>query len=320
MANLEQFIKQISWKFPKGYPDMNNEADKKLLFELFEAEVQKTKPDSLYDKVIAKALTGDENGEFPQASKVYKVGQDVNLTGEDEKIFKKLYPITPPKTGKEIGTAGTKGSGNGEIAMHWLLSRGHTVVDSRKLDSPDLLIDGSIGVEVKAYEETRMTLGRYGSDQANINILGVVFGVSTLVSSFEGTKRTASPMTFNTDELKIAFKHMADFDKSDLRAVSGEYPILKNIYDNIDFVKQQLNIDEITPEHGTAEMMRRLLITKFSKKPGLGGYIANVNEEGSIKYTQITEESIKGFSDEQLLKGVSTNQASILINTSTLFP
>lgn len=319
MDKLEKFIKEVSWKFPKGYPDMESEADRKLLFELFEAEAQQQKPKNLYDKIIAKTLTGNEDGEIPQPSKIYQIGQNVNLTGADEDVFRKLYPIAPPKVGKEIGTAGSKGSGYGEIAMHWLLSRGHTVSDTRGLDKPDLTVDGNIGLEVKAYEEVRMTLGRYGSDQDNINILAVVFGVSTLVSTFEGKKRTASTMTFNTSELQGAFKHLSDFDKSDLREASKDYPILQNIYDNIDYVKQQLNVDEITPEHGTAEMIRRLLLTKFAKKPGIGGYMVNVNEGGSIKYTQITQELINSLSDKQLLTGVSTNQGAIIIDTSILF-
>lgn len=321
MDILEKFIRQVSYKFPKGYPDMNNEADRKLLFELFEAQAaQAPKNASVYDKVIAKALTGDENGEVPQPSQVYEIGKDVNLSGEDEKIFSKLYPISPPKSGKDIDSAGSKGSGNGEIAMYWLLSKGHTVEDTRGSDNPDLLVDGSIGLEVKAYETTKMTLGRYGSDKDNIAILGVVFGVSTLVSTFQGGKRTAGTMTFNTTELLEAFKHMSDFDQSDLRNIADQYSVIKNIYNNIDTVKKALHIEgEITPKHGTAEMLRRLLTSKLSKKPGIGGYLVNVNQKGNIKYTQITEDLINELSDEQLLKGVSTNQGALNILTNTLF-
>jgi len=321
MDILEKFIRQVSYKFPKGYPDMNNEADRKLLFELFEAQAaQAPKNASVYDKVIAKALTGDENGEVPQPSQVYEIGKDINLSGEDEKIFSKLYPISPPKSGKDIDSAGSKGSGNGEIAMYWLLSKGHTVEDTRGSDNPDLLIDGTTGLEVKAYETTKMTLGRYGSDKDNIAILGVVFGVSTLVSTFQGGKRTAGTMTFNTTELLEAFKHMSDFDQSDLRNIADQYSVIKNIYNNIDTVKKALHIEgEITPKHGTAEMLRRLLTSKLSKKPGIGGYLVNVNQKGNIKYTQITEDLINELSDEQLLKGVSTNQGALNILTNTLF-
>ena len=324
MDTLEQFIRRISYKFPKGYPDINNEADKKLLFELFEAETEAAPKDkSQYDRIIAKALTGNPDGEIPQPSRVYIVGEpkNENLTGEDEKIFSELYPISPPKSQKDIDSAGSKGSGNGEIAMYWLLSRGHTVEDSRGSDNPDLIIDGKTGLEVKAYETTGMTLGRYGSDKDNIAILGVVFGVSTLVGTFQGAKRTAGTMTFNTDELLEAFKRLSDFDQSDLRKIASQYALIKNIYDNIDAVKKALNIEgEITPKHGTAEMLRRLITTKLKKKPGIGGYLVNVNQKGNIKYTQITSELLEGLSDEQLLEGVSTNQGALNIITNTLFP
>lgn len=322
MDILEKFIRQVSYKFPKGYPDLDDEADKRLLFELFEADTQTAPKDkSIYDRIIAKVLTGDQNGEIPQPSKVYTVGQNVNLSGEDERIFSKLYPISPPKSGKEFDSAGSKGSGNGEIGIYWLLSRGHKVEDTRGSDNPDLVVDGSIGLEVKAYDATTITLGRYGSDKDNIAILGVVFGISALVGTFQGGKRTAGTMTFNTPELLEAFNRLSDFDQSDLREIAGEYALIQNIYNNIDSVKKALFIqDQITPEHGTAEMLRRLIGTKLAKKPGIGGYIVNVSQKGSIKYTQITQDTIDNLSDEQLLKGVSTNQGALNIITNTLFP
>jgi len=36
MDIVEKFIRQISYKFPKGYPDMNNEQDVVLLNSLLE--------------------------------------------------------------------------------------------------------------------------------------------------------------------------------------------------------------------------------------------------------------------------------------------
>lgn len=320
MDILEKFIRQVSYKFPKGYPDLNDEADKKLLFELFEAEgAAAAKDKSIYSRIVAKVLTGEEDGEIPQPSRVYTVGQNVNLTGEDERVFSKLYPISPPKSGKEFDSAGSKGSGNGEIAMYWLLSRGHSVQDSRGSENPDLIVDGS-GLEVKAYDTTTVTLGRYGSDKDNIAILGVIFGISSLVGTFQGAKRTAGTMTFNTKELLEAFERVSDFDQSDLRDIAGEYALIQNIYNNIDSVKEALNIkDKITPEHGTAEMLRRLVATKLAKKPGIGGYLVNVSQKGSIKYIQVTQDLIDNLSDDQLLKGVSTNQGALNIIPNTLF-
>ena len=39
MDIFEQFIRDNCWKFPKGYPDINNSEDKRLLFKLLE-EIQ----------------------------------------------------------------------------------------------------------------------------------------------------------------------------------------------------------------------------------------------------------------------------------------
>ena len=35
MDTLDKFFLNYSYKFPKGYPDMNDPNDKKLLFEIF---------------------------------------------------------------------------------------------------------------------------------------------------------------------------------------------------------------------------------------------------------------------------------------------
>jgi hypothetical protein len=323
MDILEKFIRQVSYKFPKGYPDLNDEADKKLLFELFEAETEAApKERSQYDRIIAKVLTGDENGEIPQPSRVYTLGEPENLTGEDEKIFSELYPITPPKGGKDISSAGSKGSGNGEIAMYWLLSKGHTVEDGRGSDSPDLIVDGNTGLEVKAYETTTVTLGRYGSDQDSMAILGVIFGIANIVGTFKGDKRTASPTTFNTAELEEAFKRMSDFSDSKLRELRKEYVIIDNIFTNIDKVAEvlDLNKENLEPRHATASTLRQLLRTKLAKKPGIGDYIVNVTQKGSIKYLRITEDLLEKLTDDQLLKGISTNQGALNIIPNTLFP
>ena len=322
MDILEKFIRQVSYKFPKGYPDLDNEADKKLLFELFEAETETTPKDrSIYDRIIAKVLTGTEDGEIPEPSRVYTVGKPVNLSGEDEQIFFKLYPISPPKSDKGIDSAGSKGSGNGEIAMYWLLSKGHTVEDSRGRDNPDLIVDGK-GLEVKAYESTTVTLGRYGSDRDSLAILGVIFGISNLVGTFKGDKRTVSPQTFNTEELEEAFKRMSDFSDSKLREIRKEYPIIESIFVNIDKVLEALGLDKekLNPRHATAFTLKQLLKTKLAKKPGIGGYIVNVTQKGSIEYVGITEDFLKSLSDDQLIKGVSTNQGALNIIPNTLFP
>ena len=60
MDSIEKFIRQVSYKFPKGYPDMNNEQDIQLLNTLLEGldinkQKKKEKPD--YDSEILNLLT-----------------------------------------------------------------------------------------------------------------------------------------------------------------------------------------------------------------------------------------------------------------------
>ena len=39
MDGLDSFLQSISYKFPKGYPDINDEGDKIMLFELIEQQL-----------------------------------------------------------------------------------------------------------------------------------------------------------------------------------------------------------------------------------------------------------------------------------------
>jgi hypothetical protein len=59
MNPFDKFLKRVSWKFPKGYPDMNNEQDKKLLFEMAH---------SILGKVEEEVKQGYKIGEFTTPS------------------------------------------------------------------------------------------------------------------------------------------------------------------------------------------------------------------------------------------------------------
>ena len=59
MNLIEKFIRRVSWKFPKGYPDMSDPKDKELLFKLLE-EIQIP---------ISEVAKDDYNLLFPEARK-----------------------------------------------------------------------------------------------------------------------------------------------------------------------------------------------------------------------------------------------------------
>lgn len=63
MDPIDKFLKQYSYKFPKGYPDMKNEQDillmEKLLKEL-NINLNEAGSSEVYNKIIEKKL-----GSFP---------------------------------------------------------------------------------------------------------------------------------------------------------------------------------------------------------------------------------------------------------------
>jgi|LakMenEpi03Aug12_release.lakeMendotaPanAssembly.Ray.scaffolds.fasta_scaffold05992_27 hypothetical protein len=63
MNPFDKFLKRVSWKFPKGYPDMKNEQDKKLLFEMAYSILGEVE-----DEVEDKTKYGYKIGEFTTPS------------------------------------------------------------------------------------------------------------------------------------------------------------------------------------------------------------------------------------------------------------
>jgi hypothetical protein len=114
MDSLDLFFKKYAYKFPKGYPDLTNEQDINLLADLLKnvgVDLTEDGFSDSYNSIITKKF-----GSYPTPQGDYTLGTNVNLSGEDGKIFKELYPISPPKKGS-TEDIGSKGSGNGEIAM-----------------------------------------------------------------------------------------------------------------------------------------------------------------------------------------------------------
>jgi hypothetical protein len=321
MDVLDKFFKKYSYKFPKGYPDMNNEQDV-LLLELILGElgVNSLNEEGLstsYNSLITKKL-----GNLPIPQGDYELGVNVNVNGEDAGIFKQLYPIAPSKKGS-TDDIGSKGSGHGEVALYWLLSKNHNVQDNRKGGAADLLVD-NIGVEVKAYDSKAMTLGRFGSDTENIKLLNTIFGLYSLITTLEdksSDKNKLSALNFNATTLTAAFKEVEKFSKEeDLRKLN--YPLIQNIFSNIDSVLKALEItpQNFQPEQATANLLKKLLKTKLEIKPGYNGYIANVDKDGKVIYHFITETKIDNLKPETINKYVSANGGALVIFPDELFP
>ena len=326
MTVIDKILNEWAYRCSDGVVDVNNPKKKAILDEILkEFNIDETniisEGDETYDKVIKNALKVEE---IPQVQDSYELGRDTNVNGEDAKIFKALYSVAPPKKGKEIDTAGSKGTGNGEISMYWLFNYqpGHTAQGTQGGGKPDLNIDG-VGVEVKAYDSSRITLGRFASDKANIDLLNTLFGLDALVSTIdktEGKDKKASSLNFSRSDISRAFNTLQDFSgNADLRELATKYPLINSIYSKVDGLIQQLGLQSnFTAVDAAGTLLKRILITKFREKPGFGGYIVNVSENGDLKYTQITEDKVKKIDNEKVLENTFINQGSIIINPEEL--
>lgn len=323
MDNLDKFIKSVAWKFPKGYPDMNDSKDRAMLFELAENLIGEDiiqEAQMEYNERIRKALDLKGDEKIPTCNTPLSLGDDFNLGGEDERIWKRLYSTLPLKKDSEIPTAG---AGKGEIATYWAFEYNvnrHNVTDSRKGEDPDLTING-IGCEIKSYDTSNITLGKFAGDKENVILLNKVFGILSLFSEFdENSQITVNPGNFKAMDVVPAFDIMASFEKNkSLRDID----IFEPLYKSIDSLYAKLEISpDATAKEGAAKLLKRVLSNKLYKKPRMGkdiGYILNVSENGLGKFYLINDAIIDTLDDERILDGIYVASSELGMNFSKLF-
>jgi len=345
MDILEKIIRENCWKFDKGYPDMDIPKDVALLNEIVEGYKYKIKEDEeeveidvdvktsipsggseTYNDTIRYAIYGEDYKDKPipkpKSKYPYKNSTfSIVVSSADKKIFDLLYKVKPPKAGKDIGSAGSLGVGNGEIALYWLyqFSDSAKVTEGRAGDDPDLYFNNQ-GVEVKSWTKNTglQGLGRFGADKENLSLLSLIFGFSALVSVFDGESelpKTINPTNFRGFRLTAAMEKVKEF-KSLLNKNSNlvdEYPLFKNIQSNVDRVYSTLNLeDSDSPKDMGRKMAIQLLKPKLDRKPGDGSHVANVMDNGDIKFFQINFDELKN--SEELMKDFEVKQSAISIN------
>tara|TARA_R110001592_G_scaffold161469_1_gene394091 strand:+ start:111 stop:1094 length:984 start_codon:yes stop_codon:yes gene_type:complete len=326
MDNITKYLNRISYKFPKGYPDMNNDQDIKLLMSLVENKINKNtilkESSEVYDNTIKRALKVEE---IPRSKNKYpfpgKGGSTFNITvkSDDMPTFKALYGVAPPKKGQSEGQ--TKGVGNGEIALYWLYNfsdSGIEVSEGRAGDDPDLYFNGT-GVEVKAYGKPVIGLGRFGADKENLGLLSVIFGINALSKALggEGTTRTVNPTNFKGSDLVPALQQVLDLEEiDDLSSLASKYLIFKTIQNNVAVVNKALN-DPTNAIEAAIAMSFQLLDSKLGRKPGDGGFLADVLGNGDIKFYGIDLNKLR--TSEDLLNNFGSKQSSLYLNFGALF-
>ena len=350
MGIFNKFFTKFAYKFDKGYPDMNNAQDVALLESLLsnlleeeeidikikdEEEVETKEETSSevppggsdsYNNTIRYAIYGEkyENKPIPTPSKKYPYENGTfttSVASSDKELFTKLYPVKPPKVGKEIGSAGSLAVGNGEIALYWLyqFSKSAQVTEGREGDDPDLKFNGN-GVEVKSWDKHvgMHGLGRFGADKENLQLLSIIFGfnaIASVLGNGEKLSKTVNPTNFNGSQLVDAMKMVSEFKEiiSNSSSLIDQYPLFKNIKDSTDLVYSKLGIsDGDSPEIMARKMAISLLEPKLKRKPGNGNHLVNVKSNGDMKFFQIDFDKLKN--SEDLLTDFVVKQSAIGIN------
>jgi hypothetical protein len=272
-----------------------------------EREEESYSGDSQYDAVIRVHLGLDKNTPIPKAKGTYewpgRGGSTFNIQvgGEDLKYWKDFWTLTPPKAGAEIGTT-SKGSGDGEISLYWLYqySNSAEVKGTQGSDNPDLEFDG-VGVEVKAYGKmahaSAKGLGRFSSDKPQLDALGILLGFQKLIVALEPKASgkfpaDISPNNFHAHQLVGAFEVLQQLLDVDLDALGKEYSLFNDIKTRLDSLKAKIG-EWDSPEDGARKMTVYFMSPKVGRKPGDGGFLVNVKDNGSCRFW--------GFSTEKLI-------------------
>jgi hypothetical protein len=278
-----------------------------------------TEGDETYDAVL-KHYLGDKP--IPRVENTYawpgRGGSTFNIQvkGNDLKHWKDFWELAPPVKGKEIGTS-SKGTGNGEVALYWLYQHGGApgvdVKGTQGADNPDLEFN-KVGVEVKAFgkaHEKAKGLGRWSQDKDQLDALGILFGFQKLVSTLQPKASgklppDISPNNFKGFQLKAAFDQLAKLKGVNLEDLGKEYPIFLDIKDRLDSLAAK--IGDWDPED-TEDAARRMAVyfisPKVGRKPGDGGFLTHVKEDGDCRFWQFDVEKLKNHPDLIGRKGQS---------------
>jgi hypothetical protein len=331
MDILEQFIRNVAYKFPKGYPDMKDPKDVELLNQLLSEVVDTKTPineqQADYDDRIKDALGVEQ---IPICQTPLELGRDFNLNGNDAEIWKKLFGVKPiaARTGKQ-----TAGSGNGEVSTYWAFQYNKTgkfqVEDRRGEDNPDLIIN-NLGVEIKDYGSKMITLGKFFRDKKSYGLLSNLFGFKSLLEAVKEGKfpeeSASNPGTFKSSELVDASRLMLNFyGESKLKefATKYEFEIILNLFKRVEAILQELGLSgSASPEDVASGILKVMIKTKLSKKPMLGqdrGYVLNVNVNGLGDFVEVSNEKIDALDTEALLNNIAVAASEMKMNFDALF-
>ena len=83
MDVLDKFLHGISYKFPKGYPDIENEHDKKMLFKIVENTIEEQQQSLFSDEELESLEKASKEG-------IIKILQKAELSDSQLEKIKKV--------------------------------------------------------------------------------------------------------------------------------------------------------------------------------------------------------------------------------------
>ena len=250
-------------------------------------------------------------------------------------LWKELYKALPPKAGEIEG--GSKGSGNGELALYWFLKPTNPLIQDNRtaeVGAADLIIKGDgkdIGIEVKSSPDKGwIKIGRFSKNETedqkmNNMCLDTIFGLDTLLRSGKSSSneptvdnvKAGNILTFNKTNLKKACISLLRVASLVTDPVLANYDFFKIIESKIKQVADYLQLPSVKGLDEDSSMlanslMYKLLITKLKNKPGDGGFIVNVNKLGNIEWLKVDFANI-----EEKFKKIENEY--VKVNTGELF-
>ena len=331
MNIVDRLYTEWAWRSKTGLPDIKNPDDKAILDSILEElgaeDDQNTEPQPEttpqdtgddYDEAIKKEF----DGEIPEVLGLYAVPDGTTSTSiknsTDKTNFKRLHSIKP---------GGNATIGKGELALYWLYkfqkSNIGTVSDNRGgVDNPDLQL-GDKFVEVKAYKgsgktSNKIKLGGVSKQHKSIGLFKAIFGIGALTKFFnpeEKLKKVVLANNFLPEELISACNEVFRLKDVDLSELASEYPIFKNLENNINTVLQLTD----SPESGqimASRALGELAKIKFASKPGIDQLIVDVDSDGNADWFKVTNAGLK---KDDLYKHVTINNGVLTADYKAIF-
>ena len=272
------------------------------------------------DNILAQGI---EKGTISQTEPVGDYSLDnLKILPEDMPVYKLLFAESPPT---QAGIPQSKGSGKGELALFWLLRKKNNVEDTRGKSNPDLTVNG-FGVEVKSVPSKWVNLGRFGSQDENLKLLSILFGLEMVLNISNKVERPPSLEDFDKTQLIRAFEAVSRLDKiAELRAMATTYEPIQSLYSQVDFLLKELDLisNKFDINDGAAKLLKKILIDKLRLKPGVDvnkpGYIVNCFIDGNIKLYTITQEKIDKLTPVNILNNVKASSPNLQMQLHNLF-